>query len=247
MCRHLAYLGPPRTLWEVVCQPPHSLYQQSFAPRRQRHGTVNADGFGVGWYVPTDPVPARYRSDRPIWSDGSFADIARVTRTRALVAAVRDATVGMPHTSDAVAPFRQGRWLFSHNGALGDWPSCVDELAAGLPPSRLVGLAAPTDSGLLWDLVAERLEHGQPATEAVRAVVRRAARITGSRLNLLLGDGASIVATACGDTLWWRSHDGEVVVASEPFDDQPGWRDVPDGSLLLATARGVDVTPLCSP
>ena len=247
MCRHMAYLGRPRTLLELVCQAPHSLYRQSWAPRRQRHGTVNADGFGVGWYAEQDPMPARYRSDRPIWSDASFADIARVTRTRALVAAVRDATIGMPHTSDAVAPLSRGRWLFSHNGALGDWPSCVDELADGMPRSRLVGLAAPTDSGLLWGLIHQRVEQGEPASEAVRAVVLRAARITGSRLNLLLSDGTSIVATACGDTLCWRCDGGGVVVASEPFDDEPGWHDVPDGSLLLATARGVDVTPLGSP
>ncbi|PLW72317.1 class II glutamine amidotransferase, partial [Streptomyces sp. DJ] len=51
MCRHLAYLGPAVALREVVTDPPHSLLRQSWAPRRQRHGTVNADGFGVGWYA----------------------------------------------------------------------------------------------------------------------------------------------------------------------------------------------------
>ena len=50
MCRHLAYLGPPATLRSVVIEPPHGLYRQAWAPRRQRYGTVNADGFGVGWY-----------------------------------------------------------------------------------------------------------------------------------------------------------------------------------------------------
>ena len=50
MCRHLAYVGPPVPLARVLTEPAHSLYEQSWAPARQRHGTVNADGFGVGWY-----------------------------------------------------------------------------------------------------------------------------------------------------------------------------------------------------
>ncbi|MFE0380540.1 class II glutamine amidotransferase, partial [Streptomyces inhibens] len=65
MCRHLAYLGPEIPFGQVVLDPPHGLYRQSWAPRRQLHGTVNADGFGVGWYAPGDQVPARYRRAGP--------------------------------------------------------------------------------------------------------------------------------------------------------------------------------------
>ena len=82
MCRHLAYLGAPATLRSVIIEPPHGLYRQAWAPRGQQHGTVNADGFGVGWYAPGDPVPARYRRAGPIWADPSFADLARVTTVR---------------------------------------------------------------------------------------------------------------------------------------------------------------------
>lgn len=244
MCRHLAYLGRPRTVRELLVDPPHSLYRQAWAPRRQRHGTVNADGFGVGWYAEEDPTPACYRSDRPIWSDPSFPDLARVIRTRALVAAVRDASVGMPYGTDAVMPFRRDGRLFSHNGVLGGWPSRVDELAAGLGPGDLVGLAARTDSALLWSLVDSRIRRGTTVVDAVRAVVSRAAGIAGGRLNLLVADGTSIVATACGETLCWRPLDGGVVVASEPYDDDPAWQDVPDGSVLLAAGGEVDVTPM---
>ena len=118
MCRHLAYLGPPATLRSVLIDPPFGLYRQAWAPRRQRHGTVNADGFGVGWYAPDDPDPARYRRPVPIWGDESFADIARVTRSSAVLAAVRDATVGTALGEAAAAPFASGSWLFSHNGAV---------------------------------------------------------------------------------------------------------------------------------
>ncbi|MYR55419.1 class II glutamine amidotransferase, partial [Streptomyces sp. SID625] len=75
MCRHLAFLGPDEPLGRLLTEPPHSLYRQSWAPRQQRYGTVNADGFGVGWYAAGDPVPARYRRAGPIWADLSFADL----------------------------------------------------------------------------------------------------------------------------------------------------------------------------
>ncbi len=50
MCRHLAYLGPPVTLDTLVMSQPWSLRRQSFEPRFQTHGRINADGFGIGWY-----------------------------------------------------------------------------------------------------------------------------------------------------------------------------------------------------
>jgi gamma-glutamyl hercynylcysteine S-oxide hydrolase len=53
-----------------------------------------------------------------------------------------------------------------------------------------------------------------------------------------------IAATAAGDTLFCRRGDGAVLVASEPGDDDPGWAEVPDGSVLTATPQRVSVTGL---
>jgi glutamine amidotransferase len=62
----------------------------------------------------------------------------------------------------------------------------------------------------------------------------------------MLTDGHRIVATACGDSLFVLSHGGAagVVVASEPFDDDPAWQSVPDRSLVEADADAVDIRPL---
>jgi gamma-glutamyl hercynylcysteine S-oxide hydrolase len=49
VCRHLAWLGVRRSLSELVLEPAHGLLVQSYAPRRQAHGRVNADGWGVGF------------------------------------------------------------------------------------------------------------------------------------------------------------------------------------------------------
>ena len=248
MCRHLAYLGPAATLRSVIIEPACGLYRQGWAPRRQRHGTVNADGFGVGWYCDGDPEPARYRRAEPIWADESFADVARVTTSRAMLAAVRCATAGTDLGPAAAAPFRSGRWLFSHNGVIDGWPGSVEGLAATLPAGALLGLESRTDSALLWALVLHRLRRGRPPGDALAEVISVLidAGVSG-RFNLLLTDGQVIAGTAAGDTLYYRRRDDAVVVASEPGDDEPGWAEVPDGSLVTAAPGHVDVDLFANP
>ncbi|GAA4792841.1 ergothioneine biosynthesis protein EgtC [Actinomycetospora chlora] len=240
MCRHLAHLGPtPVTLASLLTEPPHSLLVQSYAPADMRGGgTVNADGFGAGW-LGREGLHL-YRRDDPMWTDASFLDLARAVETTALVAAVRSATVGMPVSTAACAPFRGeagGRtWLFSHNGVVRGWPHSMADLAATLPPLDLLTLEAATDSALLWALVRARIDAGKDPADAVAGVVSDAlAAAPGSRLNLLLSDGAHVVATAVDHALSYRTHaDGAVTVASEPLDEDPAWEPVTDGSLLVA-------------
>ncbi|MEL5955727.1 ergothioneine biosynthesis protein EgtC [Streptomyces sp. CLV115] len=249
MCRHIAYLGPMVPLGELLTRPPHSLVRQSWEPREQRHGTVNADGFGVGWYADGDPVPGRYRRPGPVWGDQTFADLTRVVRSTALLAAVRDATHADADGEAAAAPFAAGPLLFSHNGVVQGWPHSLAPLAAGLPPAELLALTARCDSALVWALVRHRAAVGDPLPQAVAdTVVDVAAAAPGSRLNLLLTDGATIVATAWGDTLSYLAEPGlRTVVASEPYDDDPRWRTVPDRTLLTATRADVLLTPLKEP
>jgi gamma-glutamyl hercynylcysteine S-oxide hydrolase len=246
MCRHLAYLGPPATLRSVLIDPPHGLYRQAWAPRRQRPGAINADGFGAGWYAAGDPQPARYRQAVPIWADESFADLARVTRAGALLAAVRNATPGTSHGPAAVAPFRSGTWLFSHNGAVKGWPGSVAGLAGTLPAGALLDLDARVDSALMWALILHRLRAGLAPAEALADTIGAlsAAGVEG-RFNFLLTDGRTITATRAGHTLYYRQADG-ITVASEPGDDGPGWTEVPDHCIVTTTPQRVTVTPLAA-
>ncbi|HEY3261678.1 MAG TPA: ergothioneine biosynthesis protein EgtC [Pseudonocardiaceae bacterium] len=246
MCRHLAYLGPPRTLAQLVLQPPHSLLHQSYAPRDMRGGgTINADGFGVGWYLPGVAEPVRYRRSRPLWTDDGFAALAEVTISGAVLAAVRSATVGTAVVETACAPFTCGGWLFSHNGMLPGWPESAVALAAGLDVAELMTLDAPIDSALLWAVLRRRLTAGEDPATAVAAVVRAAVHaVPDARLNLLLTDGTAVVATAWWHALSVRASGGALMVASEPTDHEPGWQAVPDRHLVLATPSTVDVQPL---
>jgi glutamine amidotransferase len=245
MCRHLAYLGPPVPLGALLFDPPHSLARQSWAPRDMRGGgTVNADGFGVGWYGGT-AEPVRYRRAGPIWTDLTLPAMAASTVSGAVLAAVRSATVGMPVVETAAAPFAEGPWLFSLNGVIRGWPDSVAELAGRLPTRDLLTLDAPTDAALLWALVRHRLRAGAAPPEAVAETVREvAAAAPGSRLNLLLTNGHLLVATAGGHALSARAGQRSVLVCSEPLDDEPGWQPVPDGTLVLAGAGLLKLRPL---
>ena len=245
MCRHFAYIGQEATLKSLIIDPPYGLYRQSWSPRRQDHGTVNADGFGVGWFSGADPAPARYRRTVPIWADPSFADVARVTTTGAVLAAVRDATDGTARDEAAVAPFAQDGWLFSHNGVLKGWPDspAVRRLAGTLPPTSLLSLEARVDTALLWALVLRRLRGGVPPAGALSSVLAEleAAGAEG-RFNFLLTDGTIICASAWGDSLWYRAGTREIRVASEPCDDDPGWESVPDRHVLTADLERITIT-----
>lgn len=244
MCRHLAFLGPSTSLAQLLLAPEHGLLKQSWAPRRQLHGTVNADGFGAGWYATGDPLPARYRRAVPMWADPSFADVARVTSSAALLAAVRSATPGTTPDESAAAPYADGKWLFSHNGRIEGWPHSMQTLAAKLPADRLLGLESRVDSAVLWALIVAKLDAGESAGNALVGVVTEVSAMTNGRLNFLLTDGHTITATAAGDTLFWRSGPSGTVVASEPSDNDGDWHEVPDQSLLTATADCVDVRPI---
>lgn len=226
MCRHIGWLGAPRSVAALVLDPPQGLLVQSYAPRRQKHGLMNADGWGAGFF--DDGVPRRWRSDKPLWGDASFASVAPALRSECVVAAVRSATIGMPIEPSASAPFTDGQWLLSHNGIVN---------RAVLP---LTGVAESTvDSAVLAALIFGR---GMDALGATIAEV--GALDPNARLNILAANGARMVATTWGDTLsMLRLPDG-VVLASEPFDDDPGWTDIPDRHLVDVSDSHVELTPL---
>ncbi|TNC25391.1 ergothioneine biosynthesis protein EgtC [Amycolatopsis alkalitolerans] len=244
MCRHLGYLGPPASPAGLVFGAPHSLLHQSYAPADMRGGgSVNADGFGMAWYTGDSPV--RYRRAGPIWTDQDAPVLARSVRTGAFVAAVRNGTPGMPATEAAVAPFVDGRWSFSHNGMVTGWPGSLAELAGKLPAADLLTLEAPTDSAVLWALLRERLRAGEdPVRASAELITKVESAAPGSRLNLLLTDGETLVATAWTHALSLRESGGAVVVASEPTDTAPGWVPVPDRHAVVARGGPAEIIPL---
>jgi len=227
MCRHLGWLGRETSVSALVLDPPHGLRVQSYAPRRQKHGLMNADGWGVGFFD-TD-TPRRWRSASPLWGDVSFDSVAPALRSHCVVAAVRSATVGMPIEASATAPFTDGQWLLSHNGV-------VDRDV--LPT---LSAESTCDSAILAALIFSRgLDELGPTIADVGGEDPNA------RLNIMAANGSRLLATTWGDTLSILRRDDGVVLASEPYDDQSGWEDVPDRHLVEVTTEHVTFTALNS-
>jgi len=226
MCRHLGWLGNEVSVASLVLDQPYGLLVQSYSPRRQKHGLMNADGWGVG-FVDGDQV-RRWKSAAPLWGDASFASVAPALRSECVIAAVRSATVGMPIEPSASAPFTDGTWLLSHNGV-------VDRSV--LPPSAAA--ESTVDSALLAALIFDR---GMDALGDTVAEV--GAADPNARLNILAANGSRMVATTWGDTLSvLRRHDG-VVLASEPYDDDADWQEIPDRHLVEVVGSSIDLIPL---
>lgn len=279
MCRIAAYLGESAvSLSSLVLEPEHSLEAQAHSPREMLSGTVNADGFGVGWYVPEGPgaatgapegEPALYSSGRSLWADRSFASLADKLASRSIFAAVRNATPGLPVEDSGVPPFGAGPYLFMHNGAIeGFRHTVMRELRSSLSDEAYSGLLGVTDSETIFAGLCDRLgvSGGEPrkSTDAealaealaqtighVSAVSERAG--VQATLNLSVTDGHSMVFSRYslrgpGNSLYYaeagESFPGGVVVASERLDSGAGWREVPDGHLLVADGSGVRMKPL---
>ncbi|MDR7300111.1 glutamine amidotransferase [Haloactinomyces albus] len=209
------------TVDELLLRPEHSLREQAWAPNDMRSGgTVNVDGFGVGWYPVGSSVPTRYRSADPMWTDANFAALASTVSSSAVLGAVRSAMVGTPVVPTACAPFGDGNWLFSHNGRVSGWPESLAGLAGRLDAVDLMTLDAPVDSAVVWALLRHRLHRGEPAVEAVCDLLGEIVTAAPeSRMNLLLTDGSVLIATTWSHSLSVRREADAVTVASEPFGD----------------------------
>lgn len=229
MCRHLGWLGADVSVSSLVLDPPYGLRVQSYAPRRQKHCLLNADGWGVGFF--DGGTARRWRSQAPLWGDVSFESVAPALRSHCVVAAVRSATVGMPIEVSATAPFTDGQWLLSHNGI-------VDRAVLPLAPRA----ESVCDSAILAAVIFER---GLDALgETITGI---AAADPNARLNILAANGSRLLATSWGDTLSILRRPDGVVLASEPYDNDSDWEDVPDRHLVEVTAAGVTLTPLDNP
>jgi glutamine amidotransferase len=133
----------------------------------------------------------------------------------------------MPIEPSASAPFSDGQWLLSHNGL-------VDRTA--LPLSEKA--ESTSDSALLAALIFDR---GLDALGDT--IVEVAAAAPDARLNILAANGSRLLATTWGDTLSVLRRDDGVVVASEPYDDDPRWQEVPDRHLVEVVSHSGPMSP----
>lgn len=208
MCRFAVYIGAEIQISSLITEPANSIIHQSFHSH-ERSEPLNGDGFGLAWYPPEDEErPALFKSTTPAWSNRNLREIARVTRTRCLLAHVRAASPGSPVTELNCHPFASGRLTFMHNGDLGGFRDLRRRLLADLSPEAFASIEGSTDSEHMFAVFLDRLraQDGGDRTERlaaaleetirhVEALRREVAPDQPSLLNLVACDGKRAAVT----------------------------------------------------
>lgn len=194
------------------------------------------------------------------FEDHQFATAARKLRSRTFVAHVRHATNGAL-TMANTHPFCERDRLFAHNGVIGDIPRLEEHLGESLElvtgesdSERFFALitaeidrhhgsvAAGISAAVRWVVQAlpvvsinfvlvtatDMWALRYPETNTL-FVLERAAGGGGSRADAELDQTSSHGTRVHSQTARDRP---VVVVASEPMDEDPGWRSVRSGELL---------------
>ena len=143
MCRWLAYSGTPVLLDELLYKPKYSLIDQSLHSTMGAE-TTNGDGFGVGWYG-VGETPAVFHSMEPAWNDRNLQELAKHTSSPLVFAHIR-ASTGTAVQQTNCHPFRHGRWLWMHNGAIRDFERVKRDLRFAIDPGLYHEIEGSTDS-----------------------------------------------------------------------------------------------------
>jgi glutamine amidotransferase len=247
-------------LSDLLFAPENSLVVQSMHSRLGVEA-VNGDGFGVGWYGTRDE-PGIYHSTEPAWSDRNLREISGHASAGRVFAHIR-ATTGTPVQQTNCHPFRHGRWLWMHNGSIGDFASVKRDLTLEVEPALFPLIEGSTDSELFFFLaLTYGLEQDPPAAVA-RAVgfIEETGRRHGVehpiQMTVATTDGATTWAFRYSSegrsrslfhntdvstlrlqhpdnpTLQHVSDDARLVV-SEPLGSLKGaWREVPESTCLV--------------
>ena len=165
MCRWLAYSGQPVLLDELLYQPAHSLIDQSLHSRMGAE-TTNGDGFGIGWYG-NGGTPAVFHSVEPAWNERNLRELAEHVTAPLLFAHIRASTGGAVQQTNC-HPFRHGRWLWMHNGFLGNFARVKRDLVLEVDPTLYPEIEGSTDTEVFFHLaLTYGLEDDPPAAVAL--------------------------------------------------------------------------------
>ncbi len=202
----------------------------------------------MGWYG-EHAEPGLYREVRPAWSDENLRYLCRHIRSHLYFAHVR-ASTGTPITRPNCHPFACGRWLFMHNGLIGNW-SRLRRKVEGADPRRGLRLAhrhhrfgggvsrhprrrrrqGPGRSDRAGDGHAHRHGHHQ-RPQGAAALHGRACQRPATSTPSATPPTTTPIRSITG------SPGGNVVVVSEPLDtERAHWKPVPPGHAIVAQGR----------
>ncbi|MFI2425261.1 class II glutamine amidotransferase [Streptomyces sp. NPDC018955] len=266
MCRWLAYSGTPILLDSILYRPVHSLIDQSLHSKMGVE-TTNGDGFGVGWYASHKDSPAVVRDIGPAWSDRNLREIAEHVVSPLFFAHIR-ASTGTAVQQTNCHPFRHGRWMWMHNGAIAEFHLVRRDLALAVDPELFPSVEGSTDSEMMFYLsLTLGLEEDPPGAVARMAgLVERVGHEHGVefplQMTVSVTDGVRLWAFRYSSQKESRSlfystrvdtlrslhpdvaflheiSDGARLIVSEPLGDLPGaWNAVPEGTYGVVQPEG---------
>jgi predicted glutamine amidotransferase len=273
MCRWLAYSGSPILIEDLLYTPKHSLIDQSLHSTMGAE-TTNGDGFGIGWYGDRD-TPGTFHSVEPAWGDRNLRDLAAHVSSPLVFAHIR-ATSGSPVQQTNCHPFRHGRWLWMHNGLIGDFPRVKRDLVLAIDPDLFASIEGSTDSEVFFYLALTLgLEDDPPgAVERAVGLIEQIGQAHGVehpiQMTVATTDGASVWAFRYSSegksrSLFYSTRvdtlreqhpelavlqtlsDESRLVVSEPLGDLKGaWNEVPESHFGVVHA-GQDELQLFTP
>ena len=259
MCRWLAYSGDPIPLEALIVQRKYSLIDQSLHSRLGAT-TTNGDGFGVGWYDGVRAEPALYRSVHPAWNDRNLRELASHVSSPLFFSHIR-ASTGTAVQETNTHPFRYGRWLFMHNGAVREFPRVRRDLIMAIDPELIPAMEGSADSEVLFLLAltfgleddavtalermvglvedvgeAHGVEHPiqmtVAATDGVRIIAARYSSEGESRTLYFSTDAGALKQRYADDDRIQQLSDEARAVVSEPLGDLEGvWNAVPESTI----------------
>jgi predicted glutamine amidotransferase len=257
MCRWLAYSGSPVLLEELLFKPKHSLIDQSLHSQLGVE-TTNGDGFGIGWYG-VGETPGVFHSVEPAWNERNLKDLAQHLVSPLVFAHIR-ASTGTAVQQTNCHPFRHGRWLWQHNGAIREFPLVKRDLVLAIDPSFYPEIQGSTDTEVFFYLALTFGLEDDPPGAVARAVgfIEATGRAHGVdhpiQMTVATTDGSSVWAfrysserdsrslffSTAVETLRAQYPDNPMLhglsaetrlVVSEPLGDLAGaWNEVPESS-----------------
>ena len=258
MCRWIAYRGESIPLESYVTKPVHSLVSQS-VHALESTAVFNGDGFGLGWYG-EQFEPGLYKELRPAWSDENLQHLCKHLRSHLFFAHVRAAT-GTSVARPNCHPFAYGKWMFMHNGLVGNWDVLRRDVERMIPDELYPRRGGTTDSEALFlAAMGFGLSGDEPRQDPITAVTRMVEEVTALvhrqgddvpfKFTAALTDGRDLYAFRYSandgsNSLYYRALENGVVVASEPLDqDRGSWMGVSDNTVLVARwGEPVEVRP----
>lgn len=270
MCRWIAYTGQPIFIEQIVTLPKHSLVEQSMNAQMNytAEGTllsVNADGFGIGWYGERDD-PGLFRDEIPAWSDENLHQICHQVKSHLFFAHVRARTTG-PVQKTNCHPFKHKNWLFQHNGGVNHFEVMRQNLNDDIAPQLYPYLKGTTDSETIFMLALTYGLMDDPKAALQKVVKRLRQEAEDQNVKCVMNLSCAI---SNGDKIWtirysekeppmtqfyskksdWvcdeqgnkMSQPNSLIIVSEPIDHMSDeWIEIPQNSFTETVGNKIKI------